>query len=423
MSRADKEIGQQLRVNGTDSRIRRTPSRVAAVIGEGFVQRMETLIQPIVSSLGRTWTSFRLCGYVGLGLAFVLTSVLTVQRGMSIWVMWGVALASVGAFLALAMATKVLTGVESLTYYHHVVAVLAITAVVLHIANQPVLPYVDLTILGVGLFTACGRIGCLMVGCCHGRPARWGVRYGVEHAATGFPGYLVDVPLFPVQAVESLLLLAIVAVGAALLATGARSGDILTWYIVAYGVFRFCLEFARGDAVRLYLIGFSQAQWTSLILVCLVVSGELTGRLPLHRAHPIVAVGLCGALLLVAVTRARDGVGRFRLLHPRHVKEIAEALEHLSPNAHDPHHTSRKPSAPNITVARTSLGILLSADAVSTPRGTVEHWAISSEDGALDDAAARLLAELIARLQNVGEDWRLVDGREGVFHIVTTGPG
>ena len=39
----------------------------------------------------------------------------------------------------------------------------------------PVLPYLDLTCLGLGIFLVCGRQGCLMVGCCHGKPCGWGI--------------------------------------------------------------------------------------------------------------------------------------------------------------------------------------------------------------------------------------------------------
>jgi prolipoprotein diacylglyceryltransferase len=41
--------------------------------------------------------------------------------------------------------------------------------------HEPIIPYLDVTILVIGIFLVCGRIGCLMVGCCHGKPHRWGV--------------------------------------------------------------------------------------------------------------------------------------------------------------------------------------------------------------------------------------------------------
>src|SRR6266566_1439622 len=49
---------------------------------------------------------------------------------------------------------------------------------------------------------------------------------------------------------------------------------ILTFYIIVYGCGRFCLEFFRGDATRPYLYGFSEAQWTSLLLAMAALLAE-----------------------------------------------------------------------------------------------------------------------------------------------------
>lgn len=80
-------------------------------------------------------------------------------------------------FLALAMAAKIVPGKETLVYYQHEIAVMITATFLWRMLRQPVLCYLDVTILGVGLFLAFGRVGCLMVGCCHGRPSPWGVCY------------------------------------------------------------------------------------------------------------------------------------------------------------------------------------------------------------------------------------------------------
>src|SRR5262249_38293875 len=149
----------------------------------------------------------------------------------------------------------------------------------LRILGQPALPYLDITILGVGAFLVFGRIGCFMVGCCHGRPYRWGVRYRDKHASAGFPRYLVGVPLFPIQLVESAIVLGVVCVGIAIALQRATPGEALAWYVAAYGVARFSLEFLRGDAERPYYLGFSQPQWISLILIALLVFEEFRGAI------------------------------------------------------------------------------------------------------------------------------------------------
>ena len=137
----------------------------------------------------------------------------------------------------------------------------------------------DVTILGVGTFLAFGRIGCLMVGCCHGRPCHWGIRYRQEHAEEGFAHYLVGVRLFPIQAVESLFVFAVVMIGAVAVLRGRPSGTAFALYTIGYGFVRFCLEFFRGDTDRPYTLGFSQGQWLSLWLMSGVASGGT------HRTH------------------------------------------------------------------------------------------------------------------------------------------
>ena len=70
-----------------------------------------------------------------------------------------------------------MTGEERIIYYRHEIAVMVVAALLLWLLRQPLLPYLDVTILGIGMFLTCGRMGCFMVGCCHGRPHDWGVCY------------------------------------------------------------------------------------------------------------------------------------------------------------------------------------------------------------------------------------------------------
>src|SRR5262249_61119424 len=110
--------------------------------------------------------------------------------------------AAAPTFLGIIMTTKPITGQERIIYYPHEIAVSLAAAGLLWLTSEPLLPYLDITILGIGAFLACGRIGCLMVGCCHGRPSGWGIRYTPDHAAAGFTDYYVGVVLFPIQLVE-----------------------------------------------------------------------------------------------------------------------------------------------------------------------------------------------------------------------------
>jgi hypothetical protein len=103
------------------------------------------------------------------------------------------------------------------------------------------------------------------------------------------------VRLFPIQAVKSAWVFCIVLVGSALLLTGHQPGETLAWYVIGYGLGRFCFEFLRGDAVRPYFQGFSEAQWTSRLLMCVAVWAEWSGLLSFRPWH-------AGATVLLVLT-------------------------------------------------------------------------------------------------------------------------
>ncbi len=390
---------------------------------------LDTLVRPEIQVFHRSWPSFRVCGYIGLACAILLTSGLTTYMGLSIRVMAGIVVAAVLTFLGLVMDTKIIVGEEQIVYYHHEVAVMIVTAVLLWLLHQPILPYLDVTILGIGMFLVCGRIGCLMVGCCHGRPHRWGVRYRAEHAAAGFTPYYVGIRLFPIQAVESLWVFCIVLVGMALALSSQPPGTALAWYVVSYDLGRFCFEFMRGDPERPYLWGFSEAQWISFVLVCVVVAAELSGFIAFQPWHIGAIVGLALTMIGVALHRRFQKTARHRLLHPHHVKQVAQAIEQAS--EWKPDASSNVPwtimpprhfNPAEVRVAQTSLGIQISASQTRRGADCVYHYALSCRDGSMTEEAARTLADLMLLLTHASASNELVKGNQGVFHLVVYPP-
>ena len=71
---------------------------------------MDEAARPEVRALNRSVTAFQVCGYTGLILAMVLAATLSSYRGLSLIVMVALVAISMGMFLALVMATKILTG-------------------------------------------------------------------------------------------------------------------------------------------------------------------------------------------------------------------------------------------------------------------------------------------------------------------------
>jgi len=97
-------------------------------------------------------------------------------------------------------------------------------------------------ITGVVLGHATGRVGCFCAGCCHGIPttSHLGVIFPHGHAHEVFP----NTSIYPTQLFESFFLFFLF-----ILLTrnkGLKNKEIQT-YLIGYGIFRFAIEFIRGD--------------------------------------------------------------------------------------------------------------------------------------------------------------------------------
>jgi Prolipoprotein diacylglyceryl transferase len=384
-----------------------------------FSKGLDRLVNPWFQIGDRRWSTYQVCGYTGYALAVLLGILLTVNQGLLLWVLAGMTLTTALIFFGLALATKIITGEEQLIYYHHEIAIMAAVALLVWILGQPVLPYLDVTILGIGLFLVFGRVGCLMVGCCHGRPHRWGVCYRQEHADAGFPRYYVGVRLFPIQALESLFVLSVVGVGTGLVLTGHPPGEALAWYVVTYGVARFFFEFSRGDTGRPELLGFSEAQWTSLLLMSAGVFAQSYGLMILHPWHAWATVGLVLTMILVALIRRSRKPAIYELLHPSHVREIAKAVETASQHAIDTNIFSRwHVDSAEVRIGHTSLGVQISAGHIQGADGKIEHYTLSARGEVMTKEYASTLAKLILQLKQLSTPHELIPGSHGVFHVL-----
>jgi hypothetical protein len=344
-------------------------------------RRLDALARTTVAVGGRRLGAFRLCGTIGYVVGVVTATALAMAHGRSPWPMLLVCAVGAGTFVVLAGYVRDTDGRERLVYYHHQAAVLATATVTLVIAGAPVLPYLDLVAIGLGLFLAFGRIGCLMVGCCHGRPARLGIRYGATHVHAGFPAHRQGVRLLPVQAFEAAWTL--VAVGVAIAATWRAPGAPLAAYVVTYAAGRFVLEYLRGDGPRPYLLAVSEAQWTSLALVAAVVAAEPDG---LHVA--VLATLTVTVVMTLALAWQRRDLDRV-LLTPRHLDELAMTAAQLAgAAAMDAPAAGPVPSA--IHVAKTSRGLTLSASTLARADGAVHHFGLSRAAGLTPETAAEL---------------------------------
>ena len=384
----------------------------------GFNSRLDKMVSPEIELSGRSWPAFQVCGIVGLLLALALAATLVYRLDLSFAIMAAIVLCALATFYVLCLAAKLITGEERMIYYHHQIAVLLVVHYLLRGLGQPTLSYLDVTALGIGMFLACGRVGCLMVGCCHGRPHGWGVCYSDEHVAAGFASYLAGVRLFPIQAVESLWAFLIVTFGVLILLSDQAPGEALAWYVLSYCVGRFSFELLRGDRERPGMLGFSEAQWTSVVLLSILVWAELSGILVFHPWHLAVAVWMAIALAAIFLNRRYRGRITYRLLNPGHVKEVAEALERLSGATTRLKETRQESDQNDILLECTPLGIQISSSKIHSAAGCAFLYGLSSRNETITQEEARTMAGLILQLKHPDRSSELIKGNEGIFHLL-----
>lgn len=121
-------------------------------------------------------------------------------------------------------------------------------------AKGDVLYYVSMVVPGIVLGHAFGRLGCFFGGCCYGKvtdsvfgvvfPA--GSRAALQYPADpSNPEGTVSLPVLPTQLFEAAFELALFIV---LITTRKKTKRYAAEiYLIAYGVFRFSMEFLRGD--------------------------------------------------------------------------------------------------------------------------------------------------------------------------------
>jgi phosphatidylglycerol:prolipoprotein diacylglycerol transferase len=126
----------------------------------------------------------------------------------------------------------------------------------------------DLFAPGIALGHVIGRFGCLLAGCCYGRPTTvpWAITFTNPVAAANV-GTPLGVPLHPTQLYDAGAELVILIF---LLVSERRgrpfAGRTFWLYVLLYAVSRFIIEFYRGDD-RGMILGVSTSQFVSIVAV------------------------------------------------------------------------------------------------------------------------------------------------------------
>jgi phosphatidylglycerol:prolipoprotein diacylglycerol transferase len=132
--------------------------------------------------------------------------------------------------------------------------------------KMPLWKTLDVLTPSVALGSVFGRIGCLLNGCCYGRPTDvpWAITF-TNPQAHDLSGTPVGIPLHPTEIYDALLNLILYGFLAWLFRRKNFDGQIFATYLLCYAVTRSFVEQFRGDYTNLhYHLGLTPAQWISV---------------------------------------------------------------------------------------------------------------------------------------------------------------
>lgn len=330
-------------------------------------------------------STYTVLGSIGYAAGTILALILAIRWNLTLEERLIVLVVPPVMFILVVAIATAITGRELIVFYQVAIAATATVAIAGALRDADVLRLLDVAVLGIGVMLAFGRVGCFAVACCHGRPARRGVRYGAAHVAAGFWPRWRGRTLFPIQLVESVA--SLVLVGAAL-ALSSRPGRAAFVYIDGYALLRFGFELLRGDPERPFARGLSEAQWSSIVVV-----GAAAVAAPAWWTLASAGALLVGGAVIAAQRRRRE------LFLSPHVRALDAVCAQVLA---DPVHARRE----------TALGIGVSCRQLDDGR---IDWILSSRHSAWSETTARRLADRMWR------EPELVVGRTpGLVHVIAS---
>ena len=161
-----------------------------------------------------------------------------------------------------------------LVFFGGFIGAVAASIVTLRIKNLPFFKTADTIAPGVALGHGIGRLGCFFAGCCYGRQCDLPIAVQFSHPDSLAP---LHVPLHPTQIymVAANLILFLILI---FLQRRKRfHGMIFLSYIILYSVFRFIIEFFRGDFRGDFYFEFlSVSQGIGILAIVIAVAAMVT---------------------------------------------------------------------------------------------------------------------------------------------------
>ena len=129
-----------------------------------------------------------------------------------------------------------------LVYYGGLIGAMISAFGYLYWKKLPVWKIADILAPSIALGSVFGRIGCLLNGCCYGRACSlpWAIRFPADHLTGG-------VPVHPTEIYDALLNFALYLFLAWLFRRKKFDGQVFATYLIGYAIFRFIVEYFRGD--------------------------------------------------------------------------------------------------------------------------------------------------------------------------------
>lgn len=158
-----------------------------------------------------------------------------------------------------------------LTFYGGLAAGIGCGMLYLWKKGLPVLAVTDVVAPQLALGIAIARVGCLLNGCCFGKPTSlpWGVIFPSDCQAGWEIG---GIPLHPTQIYSSVANVIIFFVLRKILWKNLASGMVFAAFLVLYGSWRFAIDFLRYYEPTMYA-GPLGITWNQLISLAMVAVG------------------------------------------------------------------------------------------------------------------------------------------------------
>lgn len=202
------------------------------------------------------------CGILGARLLYVLINFAYFQHNLlEIFTIWKGGLVFFGGFIG---------GITG-------------SIVMLKIKKLPVFKSADIIAPGVALGHAIGRLGCFFAGCCYGRECTLPFAVTFTHPESLAP---LDVYLHPTQIYMVVANLCLFFILVWIQKHKRFNGMVFVSYIIIYSVFRFIIEFFRGDFRGNFFFDFlslSQGIGALVTIIALILMVKLARSANGHR--------------------------------------------------------------------------------------------------------------------------------------------